>query len=118
MRCDNNKFPNNSSLGMVSVFNGATQDLAVSNLTLTFPDLQNERTYIQAPKPLLLSSEKPCNSRLGSSSLKLSNLRSTLTFTTSSISLRFLSQTYLISPQNYHPNLTSIYVPSETEFVS
>ena len=61
---------------MVSVFNGATQDLAVSNLTLTFPDLQNERTYIQAPKPLLLASKKSCKFRetTGSSSLKLSNL--------------------------------------------
>ena len=48
MRRDNNKFPNNSSLGMVSVFNGATLDLFVSNLTVTFPDLQNERTYTQA----------------------------------------------------------------------
>ena len=50
MRRDNNKFPNNSSLGMVSVFNGATLDLTVSNLTVTFPDLQNERTYTQALK--------------------------------------------------------------------
>ena len=58
MRCDNNKFPNNSSLGIVSVFNGSTLDLTVSNLTVTFPDLQNERTYTQAPKPLLLASEK------------------------------------------------------------
>ena len=63
MRRDNNKFPNNSSLGIVSVFNGATLDLTVSNLTVTFPDLQNERTYTQAPKPFLLVSEKPCNSR-------------------------------------------------------
>ena len=40
IRCDNNKFPNNSSLGMVSVFNYAILDLAVSNLTLVFSDLQ------------------------------------------------------------------------------
>ena len=59
MRRDNNKFPNNSSLGMVSVFNGAALDLAVNNLTLTFPDLQNERTYTHAPNALLLASEKP-----------------------------------------------------------
>ena len=55
MRRNNNKFPNNSSIGMVSVFNSATIDLAVSNLTVTFPDLQNERTYTQAPKPLVLA---------------------------------------------------------------
>ena len=35
---------------MVSVFNGATLDLTVSNLTVTFPELQNERTYTQALK--------------------------------------------------------------------
>ena len=58
---------------MVSVFNGATQDLAVSNLTLTFPDLQNERTYTQAPKPLLIASAKPYNSwqTIGSLSLEI-----------------------------------------------
>ena len=61
MRRDNNKFPDNSSLGMVSIFNDATLDLALSNLTLTLSDLQKERTYTQAPKPLLLASEKPCN---------------------------------------------------------
>ena len=100
MRRDNNKFPNNSSLGMVSVFIGAALDLAVSNLTVTFPDLQKDRTYAQAPKPLLITSEKPCNSRqTGSSSLELSNLRSTLTFTSLSISLKFLSQAFLISSQ-------------------
>ena len=44
MRRGNNKIPNNSSLGMVSVFNGGTKDLAVSNLTVTFPDL-HVRTY-------------------------------------------------------------------------
>ena len=42
---------------MVSVFNGVTQDLAVSNLTVIFPVLQNKRTYTQAPKPPLLTSE-------------------------------------------------------------
>ena len=54
---------------MVSVFNGVTQDLAVSNLTVIFPVLQNKRTYTQAPKPPLLTSEKPWNSRqtIGSS---------------------------------------------------
>ena len=57
MRRDKNKFSNNSSLGMVSVFNGVTQDLAVSNLTVIFPVLQNKRTYTQAPKPPLLTSE-------------------------------------------------------------
>ena len=56
---------------MVSVFNGATLDLAVSNLIVTFPDLQNERTYTQAPKPLLLASETPCNSRQTIGSLSL-----------------------------------------------
>ena len=39
---DDNKFPQNSSLGIVSVFNGATRDLAVSNLTVTFLDLQDQ----------------------------------------------------------------------------
>ena len=60
VRRDNNKFSNNSSLGMVSIFNGATLDLAVSNLTMTFPDLQKEHTHRQVPKPFLLASEKPC----------------------------------------------------------
>ena len=39
---DDNKFPQNSSLGIVSIFNGATRDLAVSNLTVTFLDLQDQ----------------------------------------------------------------------------
>ena len=102
MKRHNNKFPNNSGLGMVSVFNCATLDLAVSNLTVTFRDLQNEHTYTKAPKPLLLESEKPCNSQqiIGPLSLELSNLRSTLTITISSISLKFLSQVSSTSPQN------------------
>ena len=57
MRRENNKFLNNSCLGMVSVFKGGALDLAASNLTVTFPDLKNECTYTQAP------SEKPCYSR-------------------------------------------------------
>ena len=76
MRRDNNKFLNNSSLGMVSVFKGGALDLAASNLTVTFPDLQNKCTYTQAPKPLLVASEKPCNSwqTIRSSSLEHSKL--------------------------------------------
>ena len=118
MRRDNDKFPNNSSLGMVSVSNGATLDLAVSNLTVTFPGLQNELRYTQAPKSLLLAPENLYNSRqtIGSSSLELSNLWSTLTFTISSIYLKFPSQASLDSPQNSSSQLTSIYVPPATEF--
>ena len=87
---------------MDSVFNGVTVDLAVTNLTVPLPDIQKERTYTRAQKPLLLASEKPCNTlqTIGSSSLELSNLQLILTFITSSISLKFLSQASLISPQN------------------
>ena len=76
MRRDNDKFPNNSSLGMVSVSYGATLDLAVSNLMITFPGLQNELRYTQAPKSLLLAPENPYNFQqtIGPSSLELSNL--------------------------------------------
>ena len=61
MRRDNNKFSINSSLGMVSVLNGATLDLPVSNLMVIFPDMQNECTYTQAST--LVTSEKPYNSQ-------------------------------------------------------
>ena len=61
MRLDNNKFSNSSSLGMVSVLKGAALDLAVSNLTVIFPDIQNECTYTQASP--LVTSEKPYNSQ-------------------------------------------------------
>ena len=37
MRRDDNKFPNNSSLGMVSVFNGVASNLVFSNLTGNLP---------------------------------------------------------------------------------
>ena len=61
MRRDNNKFSINSSLGMVSVLNGATLDLPVSNLMVIFLDIQNECTYTQASP--LVTSEKPYNSQ-------------------------------------------------------
>ena len=91
---------------MVSVFNGATQDLAVSNLTLTFPDLQNERTYTQAPKPLLIASAKPYNSwqTIGSLSLELrkspidTNMQNFINFQQISFKSFFDSPTKFIIP--------------------
>ena len=78
IRRDSNTFHSNLSLGVVSVFDGATLDSTISNLMVTLFDLQDERAYLQDQNPLLFASEKPCNSleTIESSSLKLRNLRS------------------------------------------
>ena len=57
IRNDDYKFRNNSSLRIASVLIGATRDLTVSNLTVTFPDLQDQRNKPKSPqKPKKLSS--------------------------------------------------------------
>lgn len=45
----NNNAPQSSSRDIVTVFNGATRDLAHNNLTIVFPRPYLERTYIHAP---------------------------------------------------------------------